>query len=116
MEYIYGFIFVGTLCLIGQLIMDKTKLTPGHITSIYVVLGAVLGFFGIYEWLSLRIGPAVSLPITSFGNQLYNSAYSGYLQEGYLGLVSNMLSTTSAGIVSTIIVAFFVAIVFKPKQ
>lgn len=116
MEYINGFLFVGVLCSLGQLIICKTKMTPGHVTSLFVVFGSILSFLGIYEWLSLRVGPASSFPITSFGNQLYLSAINGYLHEGYLGLVSNMLTTTSAGIVSTVVIAFFVAIVFKPKQ
>ncbi len=116
MEYIYSFLFVGFLCMIGELILDNTKLTLGHITSIFVVLGAVLGFFGIYDRISLYVGSAASLPIMSFGNQLYNAAYTGLRLEGIMGIFSNMLTTTSAGISAAIIFSFLFAICFKPRN
>ena len=71
MIYVYSFIFCGLICLIGQIILDNTKLTPGHITSIFVCIGALLGFFGIYEKFKLWAGVGASVPITSFGNLLY---------------------------------------------
>lgn len=71
---IKSFIFTGTVCLIAQIIKDKTKLTSGHITSMFVVIGAILGFFGIYDKLVSFFGAGASVTITSFGNTLYKTA------------------------------------------
>lgn len=116
MIYINAFLFVGISCLIGQIILDNTKLTPGHITSIFVVFGAIFGFFGIYkifiEWA--KIG--ASVPILSFGNLLYQSALEGFKANGFLGIFTNMFKTTSGGISEAIVFAFLMTLVFKPKD
>lgn len=116
MTYIYAFLFVGLLCLIAQIIIDNTTLSFGHITSMYVVIGAFLGFLGVYDKIKDYAGYAASLPITSFGNLLYNAARDGFLANGILGLFQNMLTTTSAGIVSAIIFSFILTLIFKPKD
>lgn len=116
MEYIYGFLFVGFMCLIGQIILDNTKLTSGHITTIFVILGTFLGFLGFYDKISLIIGPASFLPIISFGNSLYNASFIGFTKKGFLGIFDNLLTTTSAGIVSTIVFSFVIGLAFKPKN
>lgn len=116
MTYVYAFLFVGTLCLVSQLIIDNTNLTFGHVTSMFVVLGAILGFFDVYDKIKDLAGSAASLPITSFGNLLYHAGLDGYLQNGVLGIFQNMLSTTSAGITSAIVFAFLMTLIFKPKD
>lgn len=116
MIYINAFILVGLISMIGQLILDNTKLTPGHITSLFVSLGALFSFLGIYENLISFSKIGSSIPITSFGNLLYLAAYEGFKTKGILGIFSNMLSTTSAGITSTVIFAFLVSIIFKSKD
>ena len=116
MIYINSFLLVGFISMIGQLILDNTKLTPGHITSMFVCLGAILAFFGLYDELTSFSKIGSSIPITSFGNLLYNAAYEGYKTSGILGIFSNMLSTTSAGISSTVIFGFIVSIFFKAKD
>ena len=116
MIYINSFILCGSICLLGQLIMDNTKLTPGHITSLFVVLGAILSFFNIYDKLIAFSKIGSSLPITSFGNLLYKAAYTGYVESGIIGIFSKMLSTTSLGISSAIIFAFIVSIVFSSRD
>ena len=70
MIYLNGAIFCGIVCLLGELILDNTKLTAGHITSLFVVLGAILSFLGIYDYFIDWAGVAASVPITSFGNLL----------------------------------------------
>ena len=116
MTYIYAFLYVGLLCLIAQVIIDNTTLTFGHVTSMFVVLGTILGFFDVYDQIINLAGAAASLPITSFGNLLYHAALDGYLQNGILGIFQNILTTTSAGISSTIIFAFIMTLIFKPKD
>lgn len=116
MTYLYAFLFVGILCLIAQIIIDNTNLTFGHITSMYVVLGAILGFFDVYDKIREYAGAASSLPITSFGNQLYHAALDGYLANGILGIFQNLLTTTSAGICAAVIFAFIMTLIFKPKD
>lgn len=116
MSYIYAFLFVGLVCLIGQLIFDNLNLTNGHITSLFVVIGVICGFFGIYDKIAYYVGPAASIPITSFGNLLYNASLYGYQTGGIIGIFKNMLSTTSAGISSAIIFSFFCILFFKPKN
>ena len=116
MIYINSFLLLGLICVIGQLILDNTKLTPGHVTSVFVCVGAVLSFFGLYDKLINFSKIGSSVPITSFGNLLYLAAYEGYKTKGILGIFSNMLVSTSAGISSSVIIGFLVSIFFKAKD
>lgn len=116
MTLVYSFLFCGLVCLIGQLILDNTKLTPGHLTSIFVVFGAFLGLFNWYDKIVNIVGAGANIPISSFGNLLLNGSYNGYLQYGPMGLFSGMLATVSAGVVSAVVFAFLVTIFFKPKD
>lgn len=116
MKVFYSFVIVGALCAIASLIYDLTKLTPGHITSIFVVLGSILGIFGIYDKLVDYYGYGLNLPITSFGNLLVNGAYDGALKYGFYGIFSNMLTTTSAGITATIVFSLIMTIISKPSE
>lgn len=116
MIYINAFLIVGFISMLGQIILDNTKLTPGHITSLFVVLGAILSFFGLYEKIIDFSKIGSSIPITSFGNLLFLASYEGFKSKGILGIFSNMLSTTSAGISASVIFGFFVGIFFKSKD
>ena len=116
MKIFSSFIAVGIICAVASLIYDMTKLTPGHITSMFVVVGTVLGIFGFYDILIERYGFGLSLPITSFGNALLKGAYGGFHESGWFGLLSGMLTTTSAGISATIIFSFIMTLFFRPKD
>lgn len=116
MTIIYSFLFCGVVCLIGQIILDNTKLTAGHITSILVVFGAVLGMCGIYDKFIDIVGMGASLPITSFGNTLFNSAYEGYLVDGFIGIFSNIFCEVSLGISSAIVFSFLFTIPNKVRD
>lgn len=116
MIYINAFLVCGIISLIGQIILDNTKLTPGHITSIFVVVGAILSFLGIYEYIRDYSLVGSSIPITSFGNALYQAALSGYKDVGIIGMFNNILSTTSAGISSAIFFGFIFSIFFKVRD
>ena len=116
MIYLYSFLFCGTVCLLGELVLDNTKLTPGHITSLFVSLGALLSYFNIYPWFGENIGIASSIHLTSFGNLLYHSCLEGFHTKGVLEMFSNLLTTTSAGISASVIFAFLVTVFLSPKD
>ncbi len=116
MNFLLAFLFAGSLCAIAQVILDNTKLTPGHITSIYTVMGAFLSFLGIYDNLISKFGAGATSLISNFGHMLYSSALQGYQEEGLLGIFTNMLTKSSAAITGAIVFAFLIAIVFKPKD
>ena len=116
MIYINAFLVCGTISLLGQLLLDNTKLTPGHITSIFVVIGAILSFLGIYDSIAEYSLVGSSLPITSFGNALYKAAYEGFLENGIIGMFNNLLSTTSAGITGAIFFGFIFSLFSKARD
>lgn len=116
MIFLYAFLVGGLICMIGQILMDLFKLTAGHITAIFVMLGTLLDFFNFYDKLIKIAGAGAFLPITSFGHSLVHAAFNGALEKGFLGLSSNMLDTTSSGIVWTIVLGLIIGIIFKPKS
>ena len=116
MNSLLAFLFAGSLCAIAQVILDNTKLTPGHITSIYTVMGAFLSFLGVYDNLISKFGAGATSLISNFGHMLYSSALQGYQEEGLLGIFTNMFTKSSAAITGAIVFAFLIAIVFKPKD
>ena len=75
------------MCLIGQIILDNTKLTPGHVTSLLVVIGAFLGLTGCYDKIIEIVGAGANVPITSFGNTLFKGAYEGYTLNGFFEII-----------------------------
>jgi len=116
MYFIYSFLFCGTLCLIGQIILDNTKLTPGHITSIFVVVGAALDTFSIYDIFIKYVGAGALVPITSFGHSLIHGALQKANTFGFPGILMGMFDLTAAGITSAILFAFLLTLIFKPKH
>ncbi len=116
MIYINAFILCGLICALGQLLLDNTNLTPGHLNAILVVIGAFLSFLGLYEVMLDWAGAGASVPITNFGHLLFKGAYEGFLSDGFTGLLKGILSTSSGGLSVAIIMAFLVAIFSKPKH
>ena len=116
MLYLNSFLFCGFICLVGQIILDNTKLTCGHITTLFVVLGAFLDIFDIYDWFIIRVGAGALVPITSFGHSLIHGALDSARSFGIIGLFSGMFNLTTTGITSVIIFSFFLSIFFKPKD
>jgi stage V sporulation protein AE len=116
MNFLLAFLFAGTSCLIAQIILDNTKLIPGHITSIYTVAGAILSFLGIYDKLIKIFGAGATLMITNFGHSLYTGAITGYKDSGFLGLFTGLFTKSSAALTGAIIFAFIISIIFKPKD
>ena len=116
MNYLNAFLFAGFICLIGQIILDNTKLTPGHVTTIFVVVGAFLDIFSIYDKFVLWAGGGALVPITSFGHLLIHGAIENALEYGVIGLAMGMFDLTSSGIISAIVISFFLSIFFNPKD
>ena len=116
MIYLNAFIFSGIVCLIGQIILDNTKLTPGHLTTIFVIVGAFLEIFSIYDKFILYAGAGASVPITSFGHSLAHAALSRVNEEGIMGLFMGMFDLTCSGITAAIVFSFFLSLFFKPKS
>lgn len=111
-----SFLFCGAVCLVAQIILDNTKLTPGHITSILVVIGAFLDSFSLYDEIIVHVGGGALVPITSFGHSLVHGALAKANSMGIMGIIGGMFDLTAAGITSAIIFSFFFALIFKPKN
>ena len=114
--YIYAFLFCGLVCMISQFILDNTKLTPGHVTSLFVIIGAALDLAGIYDKIMLYAGAGAIIPITSFGHLLIHGAMDATSENGIMGLALGIFDLTSAGISIAVVSAFILAIFFKPKH
>lgn len=116
MIYLNAFVLSGIICAIGQLVIEYTKLTPAHINTILVIVGALLSCFGIYDILLDWAGAGASVPITNFGHVLFKGAYNGFLDDGLTGLLNGMFNNCSGGLTVTIIMAFIVSIFTKPQH
>ena len=116
MIYFNAFIFCGLVCLLGQIILDNTKLTPGHITTIFVVVGAFLDVFNLYDKLVLWAGGGALVPITSFGHLLIHGAMDTVNNFGVMGLFMGMFDLTSSGIVAAIVFSFVLSLIFQPRD
>lgn len=115
MIFFWAFVIGGLICVIGQIMFDVFKLTPGHTLSILVVAGAILDGFGWYEPLIDFAGAGVTVPITNFGNSLVHGAMAAAEEHSLIGVITGMFQVTSAGISAAIIFGFIGALFFKPK-
>jgi stage V sporulation protein AE len=116
MIFANAFLFSGFICLIGQLILDNTKLTPGHITTLFTIIGSLLSFLGFYELLVDKCGAGATVLIMNFGHMLFQGGMDGFNDAGFLGIFSGLLVKSSLAICSTIIFSFIFSIFFKPKD
>lgn len=116
MEYIKAFVVGGTLCLIGQILIDKTKLTPARILVSYVVLGVVLGALGIYQPLVDFAGAGATVPLTGFGNLLAKGVREAVDKDGFLGIFTGGLTAAAAGITVAIFAGLISGFIFKAKD
>ncbi len=102
--------------MISQIILDNSKLTPGHITSILVVFGAFLDCFSWYDSIIKVVGAGALVPITSFGHSLIHGALAKANSQGLVGILMGMFDLTATGITSAIIFSFIFALIFKPRD
>ena len=116
MIFLNAFVLSGVVCALGQIILDNTKLTPGHVTSMFTVFGAILSFFGIYEKLIAWAGAGATVLISNFGHMLYSGGLIGLKEDGLFGIFTNLLSKSSAAIVSAIVFSAILALIFKPRD
>ncbi len=115
MEYINAFVIGGILCIIGQILLDKTMLTPARILVSYVVTGVFLHLIGIYDKIVDFAGAGASVPLTGFGNLLAKGVEKAVSEQGFLGIFTGGLSSSSGGIEAALIFGFLVSILFRPK-
>lgn len=113
MEYLKVFLVGGTICLIGQLLIDFTKLTPARILVSYVVAGVILGAIGWYKPLIDFAGAGATVPLTGFGYLLSKGVYQAVSEDGLIGALTGGLQTTAGGITAAVIFGLIVALVFK---
>lgn len=116
MDYIKAFLVGGFLCLTGQILIDKTKLTPARILVSYVVLGVILGAVGIYKPLAEFAGAGASIPLTGFGNTLAKGVREAVNQDGFLGIFTGGLKATAGGITVAIFTGLIASFFFKAKD
>ena len=114
MEYLKAFMIGGVFCIIGQILIDKTKLTPARILVGYVITGVVLGALGIYEPLIDFAGAGATVPLTGFGNTLAKGVREAVNEQGFLGILSGGLKASAGGITAAITSAIIVSLFFKP--
>lgn len=115
MEYIIAFAVGGIICVIGQLLLDVAKLSPAHLMSTFVVVGAILDGFGLYDKLIEFAGAGATVPITSFGHSLLHGAMKQAEEHGLIGIGIGVFELTSTGISAAILFSFIIALIFKPK-
>ena len=118
MEYLRAFLCGGVLCVIGQLLIDKTKLTPARILVAYVTLGVVLGDVGLYEPIADWGGAGATVPLTGFGYLLSKGVKKAVAEQGLLGVLTGGITAAAGGITAAIFFGFLVSLLFKskPKQ
>ena len=116
MDYVKAFFVGGALCLIGQILIDKTKLTPARILVSYVVMGVILGGVGIYGKLAEFAGAGASVPLTGFGNTLAKGVRDAVDKDGFLGIFTGGLKATAGGITAAIVSGLIMSLIFKAKD
>ena len=115
-EYLKAFAVGGGLCLIGQLLIDLTKLTPARILSAYVVIGVLLGAIGVYQPLADWAGAGATVPLTGFGNLLAKGVKQAVAEKGILGALTGGFTAAAGGIAAAVFFGYLVSIIFKPKN
>ena len=116
MEYLKAFAVGGTFCVIGQILIDKTKLTPARILVSYVVIGVILGGIGRYEPLMEFAGAGASVPLTGFGSLLAKGVREAVNEKGFLGIFTGGLKASAGGIAAAIFAGLLASLIFKPKD
>lgn len=116
MDFLKAFLVGGSICLLAQLLIDKTKLTPARILVSYVVLGVVLTAFGIYKPLVQFAGAGATVPLTGFGYCIATGVQEAIDAQGFLGILTGGLKATAGGITVAIVAALLMSFLFRPKD
>ena len=115
MKFVWAFVIGGLICAVGQILIDKTKLTPARILVGYVCAGILLGAFGVYDKLIDFAGSGAALPLSGFGNLLVNGTREALLQDGLIGALEGPLTAGSVGIMTAVFMGFILSFMAKPK-
>ncbi|MBQ2897834.1 MAG: stage V sporulation protein AE [Clostridia bacterium] len=116
MDYIKAFVVGGILCAIGQILIDKTKLTPARILVIYVVSGVVLGTIGVYERIVDFAGAGATVPLTGFGYLLSKGVMEAVSKDGFVGIFTGGMTATAGGITAAILFGYLAALFSKSSE
>ncbi len=116
MEYLKAFAVGGAFCVIAQIAIDKTKLTPARILVAYVVIGVILSGIGVYEPLAEFAGAGASVPLTGFGHTLAKGVREAVQEDGILGVFTGGLKAAAGGITAAILAGLLAGLIFKPKD
>ncbi len=115
-SFLKAFLAGGTLCLIGQLLIDRTKLTPARILTSYVVAGVILGALGVYQPFADWAGAGATVPLTGFGNLLAKGVREAVAEKGLLGAFTGGFTSAAGGICAAVFFGFLTALCFKSKE
>jgi len=116
MDYLRAFIVGGAICVIGQLLMDHTKLTPARVLVTFVTIGAILQGFGIYQAIVDFGGAGATTPLTGFGYTLAKGAMKEVKEAGILGAITGGLKAAAGGVAGAIFFGYIMALIFSPKS
>ena len=116
MDYLKAFIVGGLLCVIGQILIDKTKLTPARILVSYVVIGVLISAVGLYQHLVDFAGAGATVPLTGFGHNIAKGVREAIDQDGFIGIFTGGLKATAGGITAAILSGLIVSLIFKAKD
>ena len=116
MEFLKAFLVGGALCVIAQILIDKTKLSPGRILTGYVVAGVILSAIGLYGPLVGFAGAGATVPLTGFGHLLAEGTAIAVAEKGFAGIFIGGVTAAAAGICASVVFGFATAILFRPKQ
>ena len=116
MDYVKAFLVGGLFCLLGQVIIDKTKLTPARILVAYVVLGVFLGAMGIYEPIAEFAGAGATVPLTGFGYNLAKGVRDAVTQDGFVGIFTGGLKACAGGITAAVTAGLLASLVFRARD
>jgi stage V sporulation protein AE len=114
--YLNAFLLGGALCVAGQLLLDKTKMTPARILVVFVLTGVLLSAVGLYEPLVNWAGAGASVPLTGFGHALADAVKKAVVEKGWLGIFTGGLTGTAGGITAAIFFSLLAALLFKPRD
>ena len=116
MEYLMAFVVGGLICVVGQVLVDKTKLTPARILVSFVVAGVFLRLIGVYDWLIKIGGAGATVPLTGFGYNLCKGVEKAVRENGWIGIFSGGLTASAAGIPAAIVFGLLVSVFFHSKS
>lgn len=116
MEYWNAFLCGGILCAVGQILIDKTRLTPARILVFYVVAGVVLGGIGLYDVLADWGGSGASVPLTGFGNHLAEGVRDAIDREGWIGIFTGGFTAAAGGVTAAMVFGYLAALLFRSRD